>query len=123
MCWSQGADVLCGTRPGASWSQVGHGSRDQVAVGTEPRPSRGRVLSVLDEWLVGLFAPDRVEDLAAEILETDQADSAHAVAVAQAQRTLAEAHRKIDRHLAGLEAGIDPELIAERNRKVAPSAG
>ena len=76
-----------------------------------------RILPVLDDWLVGLFAPGRVEDLAEEILEADQRDPAHSAAVAQAQRTIAEAHRKIERHLAGLEAGIDPELIAERTRK------
>jgi len=77
-----------------------------------------RILPVLDEWLVGLFAPDRVHDLAEEILEADRTNSAHAAAVAHAHRTIAEAHRKMERHLAGLEAGIDPKLIAERSRKV-----
>lgn len=76
-----------------------------------------RILPVLDEWLVGLFAPDRVHDLAGEVLEADRQASAHSAAVAQAQRTIAEARRKMERHLAGLEAGIDPELIAERTRK------
>lgn len=76
-----------------------------------------RILPVLDDWLVGLFAPDRIEDLAQEILQADQQTSAHSVAVAQAQRTIAEARRKMERHLAGLEAGIDPDLIAERTQK------
>ena len=77
-----------------------------------------RILPVLDEWLVGLFAPDRVHDLAEEILEADRSSSAHAATVAHAHRVIAEAHRKMERHLAGLEAGIDPQLIAERSRKV-----
>ncbi|MGQ0615763.1 MAG: zinc ribbon domain-containing protein [Acidimicrobiia bacterium] len=76
-----------------------------------------RILPVLDDWLVGLFAPDRVEELAEQILEADQHDSAQAAVVAQAHRTIAEAQRKMERHLAGLEAGIDPDLIAERTRK------
>lgn len=76
-----------------------------------------RILPVLDDWLVGLFAPDRVHVLAEQVLEADRQASAHSVAVAQAQRAIAEARRKMERHLAGLEAGIDPDLIAERTRK------
>jgi hypothetical protein len=37
--------------------------------------------------------------------------------VAQARRTIATARRKIERHLAALEAGVDPTLIAERTKQ------
>jgi hypothetical protein len=76
-----------------------------------------RILPVLDEWLVGLFAPEHLNALAEQIIEADQAANHRAPAVEQARRTIAEARRKLERHMAGLEAGVDPELVAERTRK------
>src|SRR5207248_2270693 len=48
--------------------------------------------------------------------EADRAVNAERPAVAQARRTTDTARRKIERHLAALEAGVDPALIAERTR-------
>lgn len=72
---------------------------------------------MLDEWLLGLFAPERIRGVAAQIAAADAATQREDPAVQAARRTVAEARRKLDRYLAGLEAGVDPALIADRTRR------
>lgn len=75
-----------------------------------------RILPALDRWLVDLFAPDRIGALAAEVVAADEAAVVDP-RVAGARRQAVEAQRKIERHLAALEAGLDPALVAERTRQ------
>jgi site-specific DNA recombinase len=74
-----------------------------------------RILPALDHWLVEMFSPERTGRLTADIMAADAA-SVVDPAVLSARRQVAEARRKIDRHLAALEAGLDPALVAERTR-------
>lgn len=76
-----------------------------------------RILPVLDEGLAGLFAPERIHDAAAQTAAADTATQREDPAVQAARRTVAEARRKIERYLAGPEAGIDPALVADRRRR------
>lgn len=63
----------------------------------------------LDEWLAGVFAPDRIEH-SLRMLEQTQPD--HTPALQEAQRALATHDQKLKQHRAALEAGADPALIA-----------
>lgn len=75
-----------------------------------------RILPVLDQWLTGLLAADRIHDLAVQIVEADRANGRRHPDLDAAHRAMAEAHRKITRYVAGLEAGVDPALVADRTR-------
>ncbi|MDQ3904151.1 MAG: hypothetical protein M3300_01560 [Actinomycetota bacterium] len=66
------------------------------------------VLDPLDTWLAQAFAPHRIEQSLAA-LEHAQPDDAPAVEAAR--RTIAECERKLARHRAALEAGVDPALV------------
>jgi site-specific DNA recombinase len=73
-----------------------------------------RLLPHLDSWLVGLFAPDRVEEVARLVVEADAATTREDPVLTRARETLADCHRKLDRYLSALEAGLDPALVAAR---------
>ena len=75
-----------------------------------------RILPVLDEWLVGMFSPDRLPRLAAEVVAADAASVADP-RISAARRQAAEARRRIDRHPAALEAGLEPAIVAGRARR------
>lgn len=74
-----------------------------------------RILRPLDEWLVELFAPGRIHELAAAVVVADAALDAPEVAAARA--AIADAKRRIEHHLNALEAGVDPKLIADRTAR------
>lgn len=71
--------------------------------------SEDRILAALDRWLVGLFAPDRVAEVARAVIDADQQANAEHPDVAQARHTMATDRRKIERHLAALEARPRPD--------------
>lgn len=75
-----------------------------------------RILPVLDEWLVDLFAPDRITEVAAQIVDADRLNRREHHEVQGARQAIAEARRKIERYMDGIEAGMDPGLVAERPR-------
>jgi len=75
-----------------------------------------RILPVLDQWLTGLLAADRIDEVAAQIVEADRTNACRLPELDAAHRAMAEAHRKINRYVAGLEAGMDPALVADRTR-------
>lgn len=88
-------------------------SIDYAATPTGHPPSlairEDRILAALDRSLVGLFAPDRVAEVARAVIDADQQANAEYPDVAQARRTMATDRRKIERHLAALEARPRPD--------------
>ncbi len=73
-----------------------------------------RLLPHVDAWLCSLFAPERIEATAAQVVEADAEGHREDPAVVRARATLAECERKQAKHLDGLEAGIPAEVIASR---------
>jgi site-specific DNA recombinase len=73
-----------------------------------------RLLPHVDQWLLNLFAPDRVELTAAQVVEADAEGNREDAGVARARLALIECERKLARHLDGLEAGIAAEVIVPR---------
>jgi site-specific DNA recombinase len=88
-----------------------------VAVNDHPRSlavREDRLLPHVDAWLCQLFAPERIEATAAQIVEVDSQGHREDPAVIGARATLTECERKLSKHLDGLEAGIAPDIIAAR---------
>jgi hypothetical protein len=88
-----------------------------VAMNLHPRSlavREDRLLPHVDAWLCGLFAPERVEATAAQIVEVDSQGHREEPAATRARMTLTECERKLSKHLDGLEAGIPAEVIAAR---------
>lgn len=75
-----------------------------------------RILPVLDQWLTGMFSPDRIDDVATRIVAADRIGPGENRAADAARRTIAAARSKLDRYLAALEAGMDPDLVTSRTR-------
>jgi site-specific DNA recombinase len=73
-----------------------------------------RLLPHVDAWLSGLFAPERIEATAAQVVQADAEGHREDHAITRARVTLAECERKLARHLDGLEAGIPAQTIASR---------
>ena len=64
----------------------------------------------LDQWLAGVFAPNRIEQALAA-MEAAQPEPHHGQDDA-VRREIAECDRKLARHRSALEAGADPALVA-----------
>ncbi len=73
-----------------------------------------RLLPHVDAWLCGLFAPERIEATAAQIVDVDSQGHREDPAITRARATLTECERKLSKHLDGLEAGIPADVIASR---------
>jgi hypothetical protein len=88
-----------------------------VAVNDHPRTlavREDRLLLHVDAWLCGLFAPERIEATAAQIVDVDSQGHREDPAITRARATLTECERKLSKHLDGLEAGIPADVIASR---------
>jgi site-specific DNA recombinase len=73
-----------------------------------------RLLPHVDAWLSRVFAPDRIEETARQVVKADAQSNREDPAVSRARATLIECERKISRYLDGLEAGIPADVIASR---------
>jgi site-specific DNA recombinase len=73
-----------------------------------------RLLPHIDAWLCGLFAPERIEATATQVVEADAEGHREDRAVVRARATLVECERKQAKHLDGLEAGVPADVIASR---------
>ena len=65
-------------------------------------------------WFCELFAPERIEVTATEIVHADSLGHREDPAITRARATLTECERKLSKHLDGLEAGIPADVIASR---------
>jgi hypothetical protein len=63
-----------------------------------------------------MFSPNRIDDVATRIVAADRISTGEDRAADTARRTIAAASRKLDRYLAALEAGMDPDLVTSRTR-------
>ena len=78
-----------------------------------------RVLAALDGWLGAIFDPDHLDSTVEAILAADHRTTAEAepLAVTQARSAARDAEERIQRHLAALDAGLDPALVVERTKE------
>ena len=73
-----------------------------------------RLLPHVDAWLCELFAPERIEATAVQIVDADAEGRREDPAITRARATLIECECKMSKHLDGLEAGIPADIIASR---------
>ena len=76
------------------------------------------VLPVLDDWLAKLFDPIRRPATVRLLAESQQEDGVGQVVRQAAEAKIAECDVKLARYRAALEAGTDPETVAEWVREV-----
>lgn len=77
-----------------------------------------RILAVLDGWLTTLAAPEAIDATVAAILRADGGSTGEPVEVTEARRRSRELHVELDRMLAAIRAGMDPELAAGETKKI-----
>lgn len=70
----------------------------------------------MDERLGDLFAADRVEETVAAILAQAEQPT-EPPELREARRTMADTRQRLARHVAAIEAGVDPALMATRTRE------
>jgi len=79
--------------------------------------AEARILPVLDEWLGRLFDPDHIDETVQTLLKADQRHDGDPPAVIQARRLAEAAQARIARHVAAIDAGVDPTLLVEQTRQ------
>lgn len=77
-----------------------------------------RILWVVDRWL-GTFAdPDHIEETVRSILKADEHAEAEPAEVTQARHNRHRLQTELDRLIAAIRAGMDPQLAAPQTREV-----
>lgn len=76
------------------------------------------VLPVLDDWLATLFDPTRRAATLRLLAESQQENATEEATRRAAEEKIAECETKLARYRAALEAGTDPEVVAEWIREV-----
>jgi len=66
----------------------------------------------LDDWITGIFEPDRLEETCRALAHTQEPAPAEDGAAEAARRTLADSDARLDRYREALEAGTDPAVVA-----------
>jgi site-specific DNA recombinase len=78
--------------------------------------AEARILPVLDEWLARLFDPDHFDESVEALLHSDQPGVVPA-AVIDARKLADDARARLARHVAAIDAGVDPTLLVEQTQR------
>jgi DNA invertase Pin-like site-specific DNA recombinase len=70
------------------------------------------IVTALDEWLLGLFDRDRIEETVARLVASADTNEADAAAIDAARRQLADCDARLAKYRAALERGTDPTVVA-----------
>ncbi len=73
-----------------------------------------RVLTVVDEWLARLFDPAGIDETVEAILAADHGQRQEPPEVLRARRDAADAQSRIERWMAAIDKGLDPEDAVKR---------
>ena len=76
------------------------------------------ILSVLDPWLSSIIDPSNRERIIAQVLAVDESNAPEPPHVQTARRSLTQLAIELDRVLAALRAGMDPDLAAATTRQI-----
>jgi site-specific DNA recombinase len=76
------------------------------------------VVSSLDDWLEGLFDPERIEDTCEALASAQGMVLQDEVRLAAARMALGECEARLARYRAALEAGANPSVVADWIREV-----
>lgn len=77
-----------------------------------------RILAAVDAWLDTLTHSDHIDSTVAAILAADRSEETEPAEVVRARRRRERLEIELDRMLAAIRAGMDPELAASQTRKI-----
>lgn len=77
-----------------------------------------RITAALDQWLADLAAPQNLDVTVAAILDADAQKDLEPAHIANARRREQQLNTELDRMLAAIRAGMDPQLAASETRKI-----
>jgi hypothetical protein len=75
------------------------------------------ILPVLDGWLGRLFDPDHIDETVDILLTADRRDETDPPDLIEARRLTDDAQARLARHVAAIDAGVDPGLLVEQTRR------
>ena len=75
------------------------------------------LLPALDAWLAGVFDPSQVQRTLVDLADASGSDAGSRTDT-EGHRVVADCDRKLARHRAALEAGVDPTLVARWSAEV-----
>jgi DNA invertase Pin-like site-specific DNA recombinase len=70
-----------------------------------------QIVSPLDDWIVGIFEPDRLEETCRALTEAQEPAPEGDGRAEAARRTLADYDARLERYREALEAGTDPAVV------------
>lgn len=82
-----------------------------------------RILAVVDEWLGTIADPAHREQTIAAVLDADAQQDCEPAEIRSARRDITRLEVELDRVLAAIRAGMDPELAASTTRKIQAELG
>jgi site-specific DNA recombinase len=71
-----------------------------------------QIVPSLDDWIAGVFEPDRLEETCRALAETQEPAPEDGGRQEAARRTLADCDARLARYRKALEAGTDPSVVA-----------
>lgn len=77
-----------------------------------------RILTAVDSWLSELVDDEHLDATVAAILAADEPTQGEPAAVTQARRRQQKLSKELDRLLAAIRAGMDPELAVPETKKI-----
>lgn len=77
-----------------------------------------RILAAVDDWLATITDPDHLDATVEAILAADRACDPEPAEITRARRQRTQLRTELDRMLAAIRAGMDPELAARETRKI-----
>ena len=77
-----------------------------------------RILAAVDEWLATITDPEHIDATVEAILAADSAADPEPAEVTRARRRQQQLRTELERILAAIRAGMDPELAARETRKI-----
>ena len=76
-----------------------------------------RILPVLDAWLARLFDPDHIEETVDTLLRADRPADNDPPPLIEARRLASDAVTRLARHVAAIDAGVDPSILVAQTRE------
>jgi DNA invertase Pin-like site-specific DNA recombinase len=76
-----------------------------------------RILPVMDAWLARLFDPDHIEETVDTLLRADRPADNDPPPLIEARRLATDAETRLARHVAAIDAGVDPSILVAQTRE------
>lgn len=120
-CAACGRSMHGATLKGKPYYRCNARRPDYADIAEHPKPTavrEERILAALDPWLGQITGTDHRADTIAAVLAADADEPAEPARVQEARRAVRELPLELDRVLAAIRAGMDPELATKTTRQI-----